>query len=449
MGNFSSSENYPIRIEVPTIMLEPNENILIYNGLFLLKRGESEFLIHGQIYFQWFPSKGVFFEGDPVEGTDELFSFYNADNDFQVVVDGIIVGPGFIVNINNSVRGVINYAGRGDRTISVGKILFSVPNLRDIFGSGVRNLEGSSFHMGRLIFETDTFTINLDRRADYRKHRESIRRKGGFFLFYGGELVPKSGSITLEEAGKIFGCLNMFLSFLQGGRVSVYFQKGFYQGEIIWENFPAGFLDPYKDGTFSWIPYFIGEEISELWGSFFGLWNGKKEDDFLNTALHWYLEANNYSGFVEGSIVMAQNALELIYNWWIVEKKSMLGGRDAENISASNKIRLLLSQLNIEPAVPKAFSQLAAYRSNEQLDDGPEKIVQIRNAIVHSQKKKREDLRAISSQAKFESLRLSLFYIELALLKILDYKGKFVNRTKTGIEGREEVVPWAANINKT
>ena len=294
--------------------------------------------------------------------------------------------------------------------------------------------------------ETDEYLINLDQRVNYRKFKEELRWQGGYLLFYGGELIPKSESISLERSSKIFRCLNMFLSFLQGGRVSVLFQKGMYKEECVWQNFPSTFVQEYKDGIFSWIPYGVAKELPTLWTSFYKIWFEKKEDDFLNTALHWYLEANNYSGFVEGSLVMAQNALELIYNWWIVEEKNMLGGKNAENISAANKIRLILSQLNQETKVPTDLSALKHFKSGDETYDGPEKIVYIRNAIVHSQKKKRDDLQGIPAEAKYESLELSLHYIELALLKILNYNGQYVNRTKKEkVERKTEIVPWKKN----
>ncbi|MGB4568690.1 MAG: hypothetical protein WBH96_06955, partial [Dysgonamonadaceae bacterium] len=47
----------------------------------------------------------------------------------------------------------------------------------------------------------------------------------------------------------------------------------------------------------------------------------------------WYVEANSNAGFSEGSIILAQTALELIYNWWIVENKKIILGKDSENIS--------------------------------------------------------------------------------------------------------------------
>ena len=65
---------------------------------------------------------------------------------------------------------------------------------------------------------------------------------------------------------------------------------------------------------------------------------------------------------------------------------------------------------------------------SEKLIDAPEAVVQIRNAIVHSQEEKRAKLNKIENMAKYEALQVCIWYIEVALLKILDYKGDYTNR---------------------
>ena len=142
---------------------------------------------------------------------------------------------------------------------------------------------------------------------------------------------------------------------------------------------------------------------------------------------------------------MAQTALELIYNWWVVEKKQLIIGKDSEMINAASKIRLLLSQIGINSEIPKSFKSLTVFLSEEDsIKDAPDVIVQIRNSIVHSQENKRRKLAKISKDIKYEALQLCVWYIELALLRILDYKGIYFNRCSeaTFKVDAEEKVPW-------
>jgi hypothetical protein len=191
--------------------------------------------------------------------------------------------------------------------------------------------------------------------------------------------------------------------------------------------------------------------ISKLWEQFSTLWKDNNNKNFLISAIHWYVEANGNSGFTEGAIIMTQTALELLYNWWIIESKKMIVGKDSENISAANKIRLLLSQLNIAHSIPSAFTHLQQFvDENENITDAPEAIVQIRNAIVHSQQEKRKKLDSIHYMAKHEALQLSIWYIEMTLLKILDFDDKYFNRCSGKMLASEAEVfpPWSTKVNE-
>ena len=117
----------------------------------------------------------------------------------------------------------------------------------------------------------------------------------------------------------------------------------------------------------------------------------------------------------------------------------------AENISAANKIRLLLSSMKISYDIPESLPNLRNYIANLPKDtyesdtlDAPEIIVQIRNAIVHSHVKKRKRLSAVNAEVRSEILRLCVLYVELSLLNILHYKGKYFNRC----ERETRNTPW-------
>lgn len=124
----------------------------------------------------------------------------------------------------------------------------------------------------------------------------------------------------------------------------------------------------------------------------------------------------------------------------------MIKGNDANNLIASNKLRLLLAELKISSEIPSGLENLIKYKKSEKdLEDALETFVFIRNSIVHSQSEKRKKLAKVPNMAKFEALQLGIWYVELLLLKILDHNGKYFNRcSKAETTGeREEIVPWA------
>jgi hypothetical protein len=221
--------------------------------------------------------------------------------------------------------------------------------------------------------------------------------------------------------------------------------QGLHENEVIWTDYSDYFVDQYKPVP-SWPQSHSINGLDELWKKFATLWKDEDDKDFLVTAIHWYVEANSHSGFSEGSIIITQTGLELIYNWLIIEKHKLLSGKDAENIAASNKIRLLLSHLKVKFDIPDSFTQLKAIPDTI---DAPDTFVQIRNAIVHSQEEKRKKLRDMHYMAKYDALQLGLWYMELALLKILDFDGTYHNRCIRGVFSSQcnVKVPWAQDNN--
>lgn len=438
-------------IETSIEMLEANSPIKIYEGDFIIKDEDTEIIISGIIQYNWFPTSKATFSGEVSEEFTEVYKIIDNKNSIKIIIDGLDFGNGFITNTNFSNRILINgivsqQAILGDKTIAVQKIRFSIPNMREFHGSQVtkKTTESEYSGMNRLKLENDKYLITIDKSINYKKLRKELNEKGGYLILYAGELICKKGAITHEDVKEIFYCLNTFLTFMNGRRTSALFIHGIHEDEIIWSDFTNYHTDIYKFAQ-SWPEVHSINGLNELFQNFNEIWKDKDDKQFLSSAIHWYIEANNNSGFSEGSIIMAQTALELLYNWFIIENKKLIIGKDSENINASNKIRLLLSQLNINYLVPLKFSHLQQFiDDNNQIIDAPDAVVQIRNAIVHSQEEKRKKLSEIHYLAKHEALQLCIWYIEMSLLAILSYNGKYSNRcsVETYASNTVEDVPW-------
>lgn len=463
----TKEELLEMRKDIPEInqvsveMNEANSLIKIYSGEYILKNAQTEIKLIGHIYFDWFPISGASFYGKPLIDKIDLFKITDGLNDYSIIIDGLEFGQGFITNthfggLNNdaNIKGRLSeHAILGDSTISVSKICFSIPNLREFYGLPVKNItkETISTSMNRLIFEDEDFVITIDKCTDYKERKKSLEEKGGYIILYAGELICKKGSLTHSDIKDIFHCLDTFLTFLNGRRTSALFIKGIHDNQVIWSDYTNYFVDTNKTVQ-SWPQRHSVIGINDLWKKFKLIWQDNDAKGFLTSLIHWYVEANGHSGFSEGSIIMAQTALELIYNWWIIEQKKMILGKDSENISASNKIRLLLSQLNINYEIPTGFTHLRNFLdTTHNVVDAPEAAVYIRNSIVHSQEEKRKKLSQIHYKAKYEALQLYIWYIEMSLLHILDYAGRYYNRCseKKYMSEAEEYVPWVKKMEKT
>lgn len=367
------------------------------------------------------------------------------------MLDGLCFGKGFFKNVSNNglegtsfIQGVMSQeAIKGDKTIAVQKLIFSIPNLREFHGLPVKLIAdkegGIAFSSNRIILDNDNYTIKIDKSRNYKETQNSLDSKGGYIIQYGGELISKKGDILYEDTKQIFNSLSTFLSFINGRKTSSLFSHGIFENKTIWCDYTAYNVDIYNSAV-SWTLRHSTNGLNELWQKFSEYWSDGDAKSFLVLAIHWYNVANINSGYFEGSIIMAQTALELIYNWLLIENKKILIGKDSENICAANKIRLLLSHLNINYDVPSTFSNLQLFvKDSKDIIDAPDAVVQIRNAIVHSQEEKRKKLSAIPSGAKHEALQLCLWYVEMSLLYILNFDNNYYNRCSHS----EQLVPWS------
>ncbi|SDE63319.1 hypothetical protein SAMN05216464_10836 [Mucilaginibacter pineti] len=179
---------------------------------------------------------------------------------------------------------------------------------------------------------------------------------------------------------------------------------------------------------------------SDLWQSFTRQTSDPAAQECLDLLIHWYVEANNNSGFAEGAIVFMQNAFELLYNWQIGPSPK------GQKVDAAGKLRALLNRASIPTQVPTAYQRITADLKAKGIHvaDLPELFTRVRNTIVHSDNNKRKTLRAISSMDRFHIRHLGLYCLELLILFELDYRGKIANRISLNkfVGGNEETVPW-------
>jgi len=430
MSDFQPFADLPRILEGPVEMSTPNEVIPIFDGVFHLLSDEINLEVNGKIFFSWIPYMGVKYEG--VVSNDfyghQLTAFKNAGKFNLKVTDQIVANvhlnkfqvssSGEPIKVSGSTSGTTLM---GDKSVPVDKVIFSIPNMRSFHGEPVA--KGTSCTNGRLKFDLDDYTIIIDRDLNYKEKHEKLETQGGFILLWNGEIEKKEGCVKHDELRSLLSALTKFLSYLDGRRCSPCFLQGKYAGSIIWTDYTASKTDQYKC-VISWPPEHSIEGIPDLWKKFYEHWKVENDRNVLSTIVHWYVEANNNSGFAEGSIVMIQTALELVYNWHLIEGKGLLTGRDAESITASNKIRLVLADLKI----PEDFPPLCKTLKDIGADDAPEAFVRIRNSIVHSQEEKRKKLNGIPDNAIVEAMHLGIWYIEIMTLKILDYKGKYQSR---------------------
>lgn len=436
-------KNLPFGIVAPVSMDNPNEPIQIYSGEFKLKLAEKEYEVDGNIFFKWYPDMGVKFSATFL---NEQVSPFNEEGHFEILVNNLPIGKIKITDLNYLDKPICGgYASHfvwGEGNIPVNEVTFAIPNMREFFGDPIKLVTpaGDGMQASRLVLDDKPYKITLDKYPDYKTRANKLDEQSGFLLTYAGKITKKKGPISLDDLQKWHDRFHHFLYFLNGRRIAPMFYTGSFDGQNIWTDYTNYIVDSYKVVP-CWSDVMFLKDLPELWKSYNKLWKEETNQDFLITAIHWYVEANSNAGMVEGSIILIQTALELIYNWLIVENQKMLIGSDAEGLTAANKIRMIIFQLKVSSTIPPAFTDLATSVTN--VKDGPEAFTKIRNALVHGQESKRTELKNYSLMAKYQALQLGIWYVELSLLYILGYKGKYRNRTSGNLwRDTGTLVPW-------
>lgn len=427
-----------IQILTKTPFDEPNEQVIIYKGSFTLKNGDIEIPVDGKIYYKWFPSQGVAFDGHTSDKTD-LYSVYNYD----LVLNSIVCGACFITNYRPAEE--INIEGKfnsecyiGEKNISVTGIYFELFNFRDF---------AFIYASDGIILQNEKYLFEIVKHKEFKSEFKKLKALGGYQPLYSGKLyLIDNKGFTHTESDEILSCLFHLITFLNGRRTSPLFRKGVFEDEIIWSDYSSYYVDQFKHVK-SWAPQFWPIEVQQMWVKLTVLWQDQDIKEVLQTAIMSYVRANGDSVYFWEGVTMTANTLELLFNFLIVEQKKIISGKDIENLQASNKIRLLLAQMNVLNDIPETLVDIIAYRNSQphlHKYDGPELFTYIRNIMVHGQLDKRRKLSDITNEALRDIQTLGIWYVELIILYILNYEGKYSNRTlKAQYSGQdEEIVPW-------
>lgn len=440
---------------IPEYIMEyPNERIVFYEGEFMIKgSSHGDIKLIGEIYFNWSPLFGPRFKGEIIEGVLPVNSLTNLEfiiNNQTIGLCYINRGKHFssidaedkalILGGFNNKRLVL-----GDNKFKAKTIKFSILNLDSFFGDIIQNGNGSrQFSRARLELNHPTFTVNIDKDFNYTAKREALEDEGGYQILYYGEITANNEPLVYNDVCEIIKIIGEFLTFVSGKRVTPIFISAMEENCVIYRDISGYDNNPFEFRQ-SWANKDHTGYLSGLFQNFYKLWkSGIMNENFLITIIHWYEEINCNKTYLEKGLILAQTGLELLYNWLVVEKVKLIKGEDQKRINAANKIRLLVSHLSLSYDIPKKFESLEKFKNDHTLSDGIEAIVQIRNAIVHSQEAKRNKLQKIKKDTIKEAIHLSLWYIELALLKILEYDDKYTNRCSEELyaTNKLETLPW-------
>lgn len=442
---------------------EISQPILLYEGALEITQDYTQLEGFGKVEFKWFPYSGITFTftcndssgllkiGEACLRLLEISTFANV----QI--------------LNSNMGSTVFAAGQISTSISVGSevdlthILFHVVNFHNLIGRplAVLTSESSQRAIERNLLEAEGWRVTLDQLETTSEQTRQLKAQSGFAITHVGKLEKADGQVfSGKEAIEFLDICSHFFSFARGFRIPIILLVGYnLNNETIWKYWASRRVI-YWRGVDSWLPTTKNQVLAEVFPGFLKWWQDWGET--ANVALHWYLESNINSGAIEGATVLTQVALELIAWVLLVEREKTISPEGFDKLPASDKFRLLLTKLGIplkipperqlqpvsnllQPFVPPppplipALVQLAAER---KWADGPHAFTELRNGIVHPKKLQR--VLDAAPEARVDASNLGLWYLELVLLAIFGYQGRYENRlVRPRQNGDTDLVPWS------
>lgn len=399
-------------------------NESVYKGPIQLQYYEYTVELVGEIIYSLFPRPQLLFQGVAIKG--KTFDFMKINN-WELLIESGLTGSvsinsiGFKSSKEGSkfiIQGEFNYEISEKGLPSVKKICFSVINFINNRGQFIRYKD--RIYNGRLKMEYKGFMIIFDKITGSKEVFNTLKANGGFAITHIGQIsrVDKK-TFEIEEIEELLDNLMWILSFVAGRQVGFSHIYQIKEGKWHTTHYRTPRVAEWKQHS-NWYPLKSSDKALEnVITSLLNL----MEDDFwkeqIPILLSGYFDSIGPS-YIENKIIILQAALETLSWSYLVEETNTITSKEfnSRKMSASEKIRLLLSEFNIDTSIEK----IPELKENSgQFDDGPHLFTAIRNDLVHPKKCPKK----LNGDQLYYVWRLGVVYFELAVLAIAKYSGVY------------------------
>jgi len=324
---------------------------------------------------------------------------------------------------------------------------FVIFHIFDFFDFGIRDKSeivpfpnGGGYRLDYFFLESKIYEIKIQSIRNTSENIQKIKEDGISRMTQVGQIQKKNGLISIKEYKALEVTLTNFLSFAKGSWINPSCSVGkMEENEIDWYLFNSP-KNKWKSLN-SWIdPLRNTSSMSELFPLFMDKWESERWKDTLEEVIYWFLNANDGSRGIDAGLILAQTALERLSFEYVVHEKKLLSIKGFKDLWASDKFRILFSSLNIPLDIPLELVHLIKESKKDNWLDAPHALTVIRNSLVHPEHKKHGKY---TFDIFHESHTLSLWYLEISILAICEFKGEYSNRIK---KGTIEYVPYAKKI---
>ena len=400
--------------------------------------------VDGRLYFRWLPSTAMEFDGSYSGPTVDV-----RVKDATLRIDELGLGAPVLITsstwgpTSKQIRGVFRNEATITLTPTFDRLRFCLVNFPEYIGDHIRYEAETptGCFLGRLRVASPGFLCVVDEIPEVRELRKRAAQDAGFVISHVGELKPVEGCLDEASSQEMLDMLHLFFGFLRGAWSGPVFPQGLTEHQKSWEQFAAWKVSEARKVS-TWLPQQNPLDLNRLFAGFVERHSDPAWQSPLRTALSWYIEANSSGTAHETRLVLGQVALELLAWVEVVETRKIHSRSGFKRLSAAERLRSVLQQLHIPCDIPSHFVELQSLQEGEAFD-GPGVVAQLRNALVHAGEKKSATIKSVLGVQWWQAAQLALQYVELSLLALCGYQGKYARRCWRGCKGEDEVfVPW-------
>lgn len=407
--------DFPEALKTRYSQTKISEPIVIENGDVELSLESKVYKGTGAVLLNWFPYPRVEIE----------FNCKNMYLDFDtnlgfIKVNGLLYdGKLYLIETGTDFHRFI-FRAEIPKSLpqrkKVKEVKFHLVNAPQINGKPIKN--PTKMWAGRLEYTSGRKLVTIDIIDDFKLVSRN-EKEGGYLITHIGRIKNINGSLfDFSKVSDILNQVGWYFSFLKGGDCFPSLISILNEDDMLFNYHICWKSSPFRN-KINWLPKQDLRSLKFVWKSITKKLN-KADSKTIKVILSWYFRAND-EDYSESRIVFAQITLVMLANY--LYPLSLSSGKKEPSINA---IRRLVSNLlpNLDTKFPKNLKHLLKAQKIFLWQDYMQSITSLRNWIEHPTGKNIEKLKRISPMARYELSILSLWLLEVCLLKWLEYPEK-------------------------
>ena len=312
----------------------------------------------------------------------------------------------------------------------------TIVNFTTFYGSTDQweDKDGYAYRLGAARIEDGPWLIELKSVLELDNIIETLNAEGGRSVTHEVSIrrIDK-GLFSAVDLFELIQSLRAFLSFIRGSSCGILSVHGADH---------KGLQLPVRWGMESVAPWSVdrsllltvggGDDIPVVFSGFYRPLSNHDWRENVFNAIDWYIHSNEAPFHV--GIVLSQTSLEVL-------SRLIIGNRWGKFPDAASRIDEALRMSGVPQGIPASFGDLDGFCRNNGMASGPETLVRLRNYLAHGNVKARQ----VSSRVFSEGRQLCQWYVEMMLLFLFGYNGRYHSRISGLNESSICNVPWAGS----